>query len=384
MNDLEPPFPWMKDSPDTFKHHLENPEPGVDAYARRKRIDLGQRLASLRRIYLDTKYWLYLRDVRLNRPQKDIHVEVHDELKRLRSAGRTICPISYPIFSELLYQSDRATRSATAQMIDEFSDGCSIQPPEELFKRELTHFFTRNTNSSTDLHDVVEMVWTKASFVLGDSFVRPSDAFPKNVAAALAKAFDDFLWSVSLENMVETLPTTDGIEQQRNVQLASILTDGKFTHQESGDSFQSLFQHEIAGLLDGVRPILADYMLHKARVAGITEEVTRAAQDDAGRMLANLIRTAFAHGKLVTEMPSISIPAALHALVRLDKNRKYKKGDFEDFHHATAAIGYCDLFLTETSLRHLVNMPDFACKRIYGTTVLADETEVIECLRSLE
>ncbi|MEO8270151.1 MAG: hypothetical protein ABI557_10535, partial [Aureliella sp.] len=81
MSEFEPPFSSMNNGPNTFKHHLDNPEPDANTYLRRKRIELGQRMASLRRIYLDTKYWVYLRDVRLNQPQKVIHIAIHDQLK---------------------------------------------------------------------------------------------------------------------------------------------------------------------------------------------------------------------------------------------------------------------------------------------------------------
>jgi hypothetical protein len=57
--DLEPPFPWMKNKPDTLKHHLENDTGTVFEYTRARRHELGRQLLGMHRIYLDTKYWLY-------------------------------------------------------------------------------------------------------------------------------------------------------------------------------------------------------------------------------------------------------------------------------------------------------------------------------------
>lgn len=381
---MKPPFPWLEDVPDTFKHHLEHPDVDAASYTRQKRLRLGERAVSLRRVYLDTKYWVYLRDSRLQRPQKDIHVQINAELERLRANDSTICPISYPVYSELLYQSDRATRQATAEVIDKLSGGYSIQPPRETFNRELAHFYARATNPSGDFYRLIEMVWTKVAFVLGDRFLELNDEFPAAEAVAMEKAMDDLLWSVNLVDIIEKLPLPDGIEQQRIVRLASTLTDGKIQHQRSCDTFDSLFLDEVTGIMDGLNDVLSDFMLHQARQYGVIEYVPAEDRQEAGRMLGNLIRAAFQHKRLTYEMPSVSIPAALHALVRLDKGRKYKKGDFEDFNHAAAAIGFCDLFLTESSLCHLVNTREFDCKRTYGCRVLSHDSSILNHLKTLE
>ena len=381
---MKPPFPWLEDVPDTFKHHLEHPDVDTATYTRQKRIRLGEQAASLRRVYLDTKYWVYLRDVHLQRPQKGIHVQIDTELRRLRANGSTICPISYPVYSELLYQSDRATRKATAEVIDALSGGYSIQPPHEMFNRELAHFYARCTNPSGDFYKLIEMVWTKVAFVLGDTFLKLNDEFPAAEAVAMEKAMDDLLWSAKLADMIEQMPLPDGVEQQRILNLASILTDGKFQHQSPSDTFESLFLDEVTGIMDGLNDVLSNFMLYQARQNGVTEQVPAEDRQEVGRMLGNLIRGAFQHKRLTSEMPSVSIPAALHALVRLDKNRKYKKGDFEDFHHAAAAIGFCDLLLTESSLCHLVNTREVDCERTYGCRVLSDDSTIFNHLKKVE
>lgn len=137
-------------------------------------------------------------------------------------------------------------------------------------------------------------------------------------------------------------------------------------------------------MLDALADVLGDFMVFHARQNGIMKSVSDQDKEKSGYMLASLIRGAFQHDRLDWEMPSVSVPARLHALVRLDQNRRYRKGDFEDFHHAASATGYCDLFLTESSLRHLVYTRDFDCEGRFGCTVLSDEQTVIEYLRTLE
>jgi hypothetical protein len=381
---VAPPFPWMLEKPDTFRYHLENDTGTFDEYTRRKRLDLGKSLLKLRRIYLDTKYWLYVRDVYLNRPQKPVHADVLNELRRLRSSGSTICPMSYSVLMELLNQSDAKTRSATAAMIDELSDDCTIQPPNEVFRRELFHFVTKFTSLGKPLLDVAHMVWTKASFVLGDVFLSlDGSGITEPRSTAFRKAMDDALWATKLSEMIQALPPNDTTEKPIAEKLAATLTDQKFIHKKDGDTFDKLFLDEIDGIMDVYSDICGDLMVHMARERGIGGEIRANETLASGRMLGKLIHAAFKNGRLTSEFPSISVPAALHAIVRLDQKRKYKSTDFEDFRHAALAVGYCDAFMTESSLHHSLTSKHIDAERNFGCKVLSNEDEVLTYLRRL-
>jgi len=380
----EPSFPWMNNKPDTFRFHLENDTGTAFDYTRSKRRDLGARLLRLRRIYLDTKYWIYARDVYLGRAQKPSHVAIVSELQRLRGAGSTICPISYSVFHELLYQSDPMTRKATAEMIDELSDDCTIQPLFELFKAELYHFYIKTTKPNAPLFEVAQLVWTKAAFVVGDRFLSPKDQrIPKRQANAMEKAMDDMLWEVKLSEFIETLPPDSPNDSHEASSLAETLTQGKFEHWNPKDSFSKLFLDEVAGAVDAFCDVLGDCMTHAIRESGVTADATGEQQLQAGRMLGQLIHGAFKNGRITTEFPTIGVTSALHAAVRLDKNRKFKKGDAEDFHHAAVAVGYFDVFLTESSLKHLLRTKHVNAEEAYDCTVLSTEDEVLRYLRTL-
>ncbi|MCB1717533.1 MAG: hypothetical protein KDK05_20610, partial [Candidatus Competibacteraceae bacterium] len=87
--------------------------------------------------------------------------------------------------------------------------------------------------------------------------------------------------------------------------------------------------------------------------------------------------------RLTTELPSIKIPATIHACIRFDQRRRYKPNDIHDIGHATAALPYFDAFLTEHSLRHLLTREDLALDRLYGCTVISDPSEAIESLTAM-
>lgn len=375
----------MKSTPVTLAFHLQHPDVDAITYTQKRRRDWGKQAASKRRIYLDTKYWIYVRDVYLGREQKPIHVQIASELRRLRECGSTICPISYPVFAELLYQTDKATRGATAKMIDELSGGFAIQPPDPLFGCEFVYFYHRIIHPQVELIPIEQMVWTRVGFVLGDTFISLDDnSVDPLVANAIQKAMDDVLWSCSFEDMVEVMPLSDGTDQRVNHDLASKLTSGKFEHQKAKDQFHSLFLDEVDGVLESHHLAIGEYLQQQAVLEGKSVEGTSKPElCFAGKMVSRMIREAFRNKRITTEMPSVSIPAALHALVRLDRTRNYKKGDFEDFRHATSAIGYCDMFLTEASLRHLVYDSNFGCESNYQCVVLSDCLQIYESLSRL-
>jgi hypothetical protein len=132
----------MRGKPDTFRFHLAHPGIGAHQYMRAKRIALGRQLLKKRRVYPDTMYWVWPRGVEFGKGIPNQR-EIFDRLQDLCVAGKVICPESYPIFAELLHQTDPKTPAATAKAIDIFGEGLCIQPPDELLKMEVLAFVRR-------------------------------------------------------------------------------------------------------------------------------------------------------------------------------------------------------------------------------------------------
>ena len=55
----------------TFEEHKKNPEISVDKYIRERCIQLGNFVLSHKIVYLDTKFWIIIRDVSLGRNTKE-------------------------------------------------------------------------------------------------------------------------------------------------------------------------------------------------------------------------------------------------------------------------------------------------------------------------
>src|SRR5688572_22611411 len=117
-----PTFPKMFATEDydqklqqSFEKHKAQPELSADAYLRRKHFGLQKALEGRKLIYLDTNHWVNLRHVLLgSRHARKEYAKILLLLDALAEKRRVLCPISFPLFLELIKQSDMETRKATA------------------------------------------------------------------------------------------------------------------------------------------------------------------------------------------------------------------------------------------------------------------------------
>lgn len=146
----------------TLPYHRLHPEISLERYVRTKVLETADRVLARKRIYLDTRYWVALRDVRLQRPRTVVDEELLKTISELVSSGRAICPINANVFAELLKQRDNQTRLATAQVIDELSLGIAIQPEDERIGTEIMHCLQRSLSGEDALEPLERLVWTSA------------------------------------------------------------------------------------------------------------------------------------------------------------------------------------------------------------------------------
>jgi hypothetical protein len=196
------------------------------------------------RIYLDTKFWIYLRDALAGVPAEPLHTDLLALLVDLVQSGRAICPLADCAFVELLKQRDRGRRLATARVMDLLSQGVALRSHDERIRAEILHFIRRHTSDPDQLYPLEQMVWTRSGFVMGE--IRPvREDFPPAMTEALAKVFDDLVWISTLEERLshfDQAPETDFYAR-----LSARLNDGKFQHESELTSFRSAYQAELRG-----------------------------------------------------------------------------------------------------------------------------------------
>jgi len=137
-------------------NHLERPGVNLDMYCRVMRQTVARYALSRHRIYLDTNYWIWLRDAAFRQPKLPVHAELWRRLRDLAKIGRVLCPVSYPVYSEVMKQENNSRRRM-ACVVDRLCGHICIVDQFSRIRVQLSHF-----------------VWTK---LLGDKTLAPADRF---------------------------------------------------------------------------------------------------------------------------------------------------------------------------------------------------------------
>ena len=361
--------------------HMATPEVSLDRHTRGRLLELGAILALKRAIYLDLCFWIQLRDaVRHGKSEKALRLLA--ALRALVKSGVAFCPISDSTFLELFKQTDRASRVATAELIDELSLGVTIVPFNLRVGTEIAHY-VHSAEPAARVYPLRELVWSKLSYVMG--FVHPEvKAFDSHTNLAIQKAFFDHMWdNISLVQMCSDLGDEFvRADPLRFQQTTAILNEQNRIHATDLKSFRKTYKDELIGVLDLFAGTLAKIIATKLpREAGSLPVEGSAERDAVERQCLSFLVGAVDTKYGRKTMRSLHIKSLLHAAVRWNKKQALKANDLFDFDHAAAAIGYCDGFFTENPLRAMLSRPDLGLNEDFSCFVSSD---VEECLRYLE
>ena len=142
----------------------------IERHSRDRQIELGRTLHGRSKVYLDTRFWIIVRDAALGVRTDPASRKLLHHLRRGVANRRLVCPISASMFLELMKQPyTPGRRIGTAELIDELSLGVSMIPPQIMTGTEIRAFLLR-AKGETDLYSMQELIWTKVAYVLGDTY----------------------------------------------------------------------------------------------------------------------------------------------------------------------------------------------------------------------
>ena len=355
----------------------------IDEHIRRRHLELGRDVLAQSRVYLDTRFWVLLRDVILGRQQSPDLIALLDLLTEQVVRGSVLCPIEASVFIELYRQSDPETRLATAKLIDKLGRGVCISYIEDRCRAEILHFVYRQQSSAANLHHPRELIWTKIGNVFGE-IVPSLPLVDADEEAVLQVGFYDHLWEHSVENVVTTIGPTTAFPHANDGGWAEGLNVGKHAHGDELRSLQHAYRIELRGALDAREDLLAGAFRYLfAAETGKTQHCDEATEMRLVNELKALIIEGARRGRLGQGLPSFQIPALLHAAMRWDRTRGYRPTDRMDIYHASAALPYCDIFMTDGPLAALIRSNGVALDRQYDTTVVADFAEAVAAVHEL-
>lgn len=380
----------MKEQPDnipperiTLPYHRQHPEVSLERYVRSKILATADRVLARKRVYLDTRFWILLRDVFLGRSQDPVHEQITNRLRELVGAGKVICPINADTLTELLKQRDATTRMVTAKLIDEFSLGAALQSAEERVRTELAHCVHRSLRGPAALEPLERLVWTSPAYLLGHNFP-VVESLPEDEMAAWQKAFTDYLWDFSLAEQISYLKEIPERLINHWDAIANNLNREIKEHDVKALPFNELHLHEFRGYLELYLPTLKEIIsrLSQKEMGVAPSEDTRRDLEQGAALLVNLLVEALRTGKIERQLPSLIIRAGLHAGVRRNRGRQLTGNDLHDFGHATAALAYCDYFGTDKSLCHLL-VNDLKFDQCYQTAIVATPQDLLGLLEQI-
>ncbi len=352
-----------------------------ETYSDQFRIRLGDETLKKQRIYLDTKYWIFIRDASAG-TATPVQIQIYRKLTDLVKEGIILCPLSPHIFEELMKVGDKEKRLRMAHVMDELSQQISFISPLNIVGQELLNF-VRNCEAKAGGHsyfNTTKYIFTKVAFALGELYPL-IEGIPDEQLNDIRISFFDRLSKCTLVEMIETIK--EPFPRRKSEPLISQLNKGKDDNQ-NWKSFHEVFMHEIAGILDVVRDDIENlwrYLYTNDHGGSIKTEEVR--QTESVKLLSNRIYQAFDQHQIDKELPYFHITASLYAYLRHNKGQRFKENDLIDFSHVAWALPYCNSFFTEKPLHDWLCNKPLRLNEAYGTKVLWQEEDVLDALSAL-
>lgn len=356
----------------------------ADNLRREMALALGREVLSKKRVYLDTCYWVRLREHAAGRNSDPHLAELAEQLEYLVARGQVICPIEGTGLMEWMRQTDPETRSASLSLMERLSQNvCLVQPRSRTYL-EACYLLYRNRGGVWEgAPEPKELVWTRPFAVFG-LVEGDSPLWSQDARDFIQVGVERQLWGVTLQQAFGRAAAMPAELLPRTARDPAAINEGIRSHAHQLHSFTRTLAMETAGGLDAERDVLTAawrYCFHLE--GGDPATVTEEELVTSVRELIGLLAAMAAKGRLGSLIPSVAIPSALHASLRWDKQRQLGPTDLEDFAHAAAALPYCDLFLTDRGLAAMLTAPHLQLDLRFGARVAARPEDAIAALREV-
>ena len=267
-------------------------------------------------IYLDSDFWIDIGDgIRNGFSERNIK-HFYYLLRELVYSGKVICPISNAIFIELFKQKNLEERQVIASVMDEFSNGLTIESKYFLFREEILNYSKNNVHKS----------WKEVSSFRTTLEEKITETAKWKRSFASRKTLPSISELASSE-IVGNLENINNISSG----IADYLQGQKEEHEGEAKQFKLMQAIEILNTIKSVMEIFSDL---NDKVSGISYPEVES--------------------EIHLKMPAIWSFGSIHSLLRNDLRRKYRVNDFLDIDHCSVALGYYNYFFTERSFFNIV------------------------------
>ena len=163
-----------------------------EAYRRGRFDELNKWVRARKPVYLDMKYWIWLRDPD-GSPFPSETRALRGALLRGVNTNRLFCPVSYPAFVELMRIDPLNLRLRQAEIMDELSVGIGIRNGFDMAEIEFCEFFGRNLPTLRAIPYRVETVWCPVGQMVVEKYPY-DDELPADLMERCRKVMLDVMW----------------------------------------------------------------------------------------------------------------------------------------------------------------------------------------------
>jgi hypothetical protein len=369
------PPAWMDDrfltgAADADWHLTHTADLSISEYVQTQREKVSKSMLGKVRIYLDLRYWIQFRKVRMGCGDT-IHAALLTELSDLIKRGIAICPLSMAAIVETYKQTDEHTRRETAKLMDELSGGIVVRAIAGNRQAEFQRLIACIAVPENDLSHPQADAFGPLISCFGD--ITTKDDTPEMISRG--KAMFDGLSRMRFPDLLLAMPELPPSIFSR----ASSAADKHNRIAESTRTRSTYLERLLAEIESGI--LSAQRQLHSLflKLAQGNAEVAQRFSD----RLRSILLERFKSGKLKHEFPTFYIPSAIYALTDY-KRRLYDPNDFFDHEHATVALQYCNMFLTERKLGTLLTEKKPECLAdTFKCNVLFDNDAILAALQAI-
>ena len=313
-----------------------------------------------KRIYLDTKDWIYLSQVYYELETDSELVEVYQKIRKLSDSDEAIFPISFSHLEDILIRNDDASRNRLIDVIMEISKGYVLEPYTYHIRDEVRNAVAHRLGkiSTRDIK---------------------SNILSQGLLHIVSKGM-----KITWNNDVADIPdeVIQKIKDEANTPewMAKVLKDSKSI---------SFFQ-ENRNIVDKVAKIMDKNRLEKLKLGKedrYSKAIVQYLFDIVGPQLDSILETPSKEmikrvipqdkesmEKFLEDMPSTNISFRLTYGRDEWYEREVKPNDIADVNHLAVGIAYCDIVVTEKAFGNLAK--ELRLDKKYGCTVVRSLKEL--------
>ncbi len=358
---------YVKTVRESVARHSVGDRPPAATHLDGKLKSLQSQVAKKKVVYLDVCHWINLRHVWLQSAKAlPVYEQILVCLNRLALRQAVPCPLSTPVFEELMKQLDPRSRAATANLMDIFSHGISVMRFEESFAQQCCSSMARD---GQDVRVNTSSV-SKVGMWFGEEQIRDAWWSP-DISVIWDNVSIDLRWEMTV-NDCQKLTVQGFLPHLEKRSFFSKWTELPVQQKVSPKPFWELSRKCRSDVVqDYVAQVLANVEAH---IGGTPTEEIR-----AGILkIAQAMIDSQDYGRI----PCCEIVAGMCA-AQVFRGGKLRPNDIFDFLHASAGIPSSEAYFCDGPMEHLLRSKVLKFDEQFGVRIHSRPDDLLEYLKSL-